>query len=359
MKIIVASSGRAHLLDMARELQKQGHDVTFYSFTYKRYIGDFDFPLENYRSLLWLVAPFVFLHRKCHLSWARRGYGTLMDYYVALTMPKCDVFIAQSPYYTKSLLKAKKKHQAVTILDRGSSHVRNYNAIGNALEFSHFHDSYIREDENQYQIVDYITIPSDYAKETFIENGISEHKLFLNPYGFFPKHFSFVPCSDEYDVIMVGQWGKRKGCEMVVNALKETDYKLLHVGSMTMEFPELKNFSHIDPVQEKELIHYYQRAKIFLFPSYDDGFGLVLLQAAACGLPIICSRNCGGPTLKRMLNDTDNIYVMTEISSDEIINGLEYFKKKGVEHSDYMKDYLPEISWEAYGKRLHQFLQQL
>ena len=145
---------------------------------------------------------------------------------------------------------------------------------------------------------------------------------------------------------------------MVVNALKETDYKLLHVGSMTMEFPELKNFSHIDPVQEKELIHYYQRAKIFLFPSYDDGFGLVLLQAAACGLPIICSRNCGGSTLKRMLNDTDNIYVMTEISSDEIISGLEYFKKKGVEHSDYMKDYLPEISWEAYGKRLHQFLQQ-
>ena len=33
MKIVVASLGRAHLLDCARELQKQGHDVIFYSIT--------------------------------------------------------------------------------------------------------------------------------------------------------------------------------------------------------------------------------------------------------------------------------------------------------------------------------------
>ena len=36
MKIIVASSGRSHLLDCARELYNQGHDVLFYSFTYLR-----------------------------------------------------------------------------------------------------------------------------------------------------------------------------------------------------------------------------------------------------------------------------------------------------------------------------------
>ena len=33
MKIVVASLGRAHLLDCARELQKQGHDVIFFSIT--------------------------------------------------------------------------------------------------------------------------------------------------------------------------------------------------------------------------------------------------------------------------------------------------------------------------------------
>jgi glycosyltransferase involved in cell wall biosynthesis len=52
-------------------------------------------------------------------------------------------------------------------------------------------------------------------------------------------------------------------------------------------FPGLK--------QGKELLNYYQCSDIFVFPSKIDSFGLVLLEALACGLPIV-GFNTFGPT---------------------------------------------------------------
>ena len=36
---------------------------------------------------------------------------------------------------------------------------------------------------------------------------------------------------------------------------------------------------------------------VFVFPSYSDGFGLVLLEAMACGLPAIASEASIGPEI--------------------------------------------------------------
>jgi glycosyltransferase involved in cell wall biosynthesis len=35
-----------------------------------------------------------------------------------------------------------------------------------------------------------------------------------------------------------------------------------------------------------ELAHYYQQADVFVFPSRWDTFGIVMLEAIACGTPI-------------------------------------------------------------------------
>ena len=42
-------------------------------------------------------------------------------------------------------------------------------------------------------------------------------------------------------------------------------------------------------VAEPELVRWYQNADIFIFPSTREGFGLVLVEAMACGLPIVVS----------------------------------------------------------------------
>lgn len=97
--------------------------------------------------------------------------------------------------------------------------------------------------------------------------------------------------------------GIRKGCDLIVEAIRKTNYSFIHVGSIKdVDFPQEKNFTHIDPVDQSKLIEYYNQAKVFILPSRQDGFGMVLSQALACNLPIIGSNNCGAPDLKKWLN---------------------------------------------------------
>jgi glycosyltransferase involved in cell wall biosynthesis len=42
-------------------------------------------------------------------------------------------------------------------------------------------------------------------------------------------------------------------------------------------------------VSDDRLIELYQRASLFVFPSLYEGFGLPVLEAMACGCPVICS----------------------------------------------------------------------
>lgn len=91
---------------------------------------------------------------------------------------------------------------------------------------------------------------------------------------------------------MVGGWSYRKGCDLIIEAMKQMKLKFLHVGSIVdIPFPtNIPHFTHIDAVDQSKLINYYHQAKIFLFPSREDGFGMVLSQAMACNLPIVGSQ---------------------------------------------------------------------
>lgn len=360
MKIVVASSGRAHLLDCARELSNQGYDVIFFACTSRKNLVKYGFPQG--KSTLWFMAPFYVLRTYFPSEFTRQLYMEALDFIVYWLMPQCDVFIAQSPHYSKCMLKAKKKFGATCILDRGSSHIRTFNRLGRLCGQTHENQRYIRIDEREYSYADYVAIASSFVERSFMENGFEKEKLFVNPYGVSLKHFYPTLCTGEFDCIVVGGWNKRKGSQLVVDAFKNTDIKVLHVGRVgDVPFPKTANFVHVDPVSEDILVGYYTKAKVFIFPSYDDGFGLVLCQAAACGLPIVCSQNTGGPTLKDMLGDQGHIYVMKKIDAESLREGvlyqLETCLHEGVRN--YVGDKMNLFAWKAYGKRYDKFLKTL
>jgi glycosyltransferase involved in cell wall biosynthesis len=51
----------------------------------------------------------------------------------------------------------------------------------------------------------------------------------------------------------------------------------------------------IGVVSDETLIGLYQRAAIFVFPSLYEGFGLPVLEAMACGAPVLCSNTSSLP----------------------------------------------------------------
>ena len=119
-------------------------------------------------------------------------------------------------------------------------------------------DINVKRELKGYEIADYISIPSGHVKQSFLLHCYPLEKLFLNPYGVDVSMFHPAPSVEkQYDLIMVGGWSLRKGCDLIIEAVRRTGLRFLHVGGIIdIEFPKDDNFTHIDPVDEKRLIDY-------------------------------------------------------------------------------------------------------
>lgn len=106
--------------------------------------------------------------------------------------------------------------------------------------------------------------------------------------------------------LFVGSLIPRKGFDILTEALKSVDIPLqLAVvgGKPTKEYEEMANscieknknvsIEFIDFKSKEELKDYYYAADLFLLPTREDIWGLVVNEAMAAGLPIITTNNCG------------------------------------------------------------------
>lgn len=107
----------------------------------------------------------------------------------------------------------------------------------------------------------------------------------------------------------VGRDGYQKGLDVVLNAMQ----KLKHDGhSIPLviagdEYPHYKmlfrlkalglDVSFVGPLKRKDLFELYSASRVFLRPSYLEGFGLSILEALACGTPVIATRVGGIPEI--------------------------------------------------------------
>lgn len=136
---------------------------------------------------------------------------------------------------------------------------------------------------------------------------------------------------DENEVVLifVGIEFKRKGLTHLIEAMPHVDAKLIVVGkddsapyrslAERLEVNSKIIFTGTVPKVED----YYAASDIFVFPTQDEPFGLVIMEAMASGIPVIISKCAGATTLMKdgydclLLNDPAN---STEIA--EKINSL-------------------------------------
>ena len=60
-----------------------------------------------------------------------------------------------------------------------------------------------------------------------------------------------------------------------------------------------KNIIHVGRLDEEQLIKAYRRSWIFCMPSSYEGFGVPMLEAMACGTPVVATHNPGSDALIR------------------------------------------------------------
>ena len=369
MKINILSPGRFHVCDLARELARNGHDVKFYSFVPTRRAMKFGLPKECSASLFWMMSPFLALSKKFFpkSQLAAKTMILFQDWLTSVVMRKCDVCIAMSGSFVRAPRKAKQQG-AILIIERGSKHIMEQKHILDSIPSNkgkvtvpYWH---IPREIEDYDLADYIAVASQHVVRSMLKYGYPKEKLFVNPYGvdlsMFHPNFS-VP--KKYDVIMVGNWGYQKGCDLIVEAIKLTNYRFLHVGSISdMPFPQGdERFTHVDSVDQSKLEEYYHQAKIFVFPSRQDGFGMVLSQAVACNLPIVASKDCGAPDLKNMIELPEYISLIDEYTPEAIKKAIDesLMKYENLKGEVYAGDAIDQLTWKAYGDRYSTFLNKI
>jgi alpha-maltose-1-phosphate synthase len=104
--------------------------------------------------------------------------------------------------------------------------------------------------------------------------------------------------------IYAGNISVRKGMALLIDAWSKAglrDAELTLVGSWNLAASKLRSLPAgirwVPPCSSEALRDLYRKADAFVFPSYSDGFGLVLLEAMACGLPAIASEASIGPEI--------------------------------------------------------------
>ena len=98
---------------------------------------------------------------------------------------------------------------------------------------------------------------------------------------------------DEY-VLCIGT-KKNKNLEAVIKITQENKIKLLVLGELNSEqellIEDKALFQNLINVGEKELVYLYQQAAMLCFCSFEEGFGLPIVEAQYLGCPVITS-NC-------------------------------------------------------------------
>ncbi len=103
-------------------------------------------------------------------------------------------------------------------------------------------------------------------------------------------------------ILYVGSFIRRKNCEALLHAaaLLPEDYEICLVGGEPpqdyrdiIEKENLKNVSFF-PFQKKEALKsFYLAADLFVLPTREDIWGLVVNEAMAFGLPVVTTTECG------------------------------------------------------------------
>jgi glycosyltransferase involved in cell wall biosynthesis len=166
-----------------------------------------------------------------------------------------------------------------------------------------------------YNQMNIVYVPSNAMGRELAEKGISKEKIKLYPRGVDIQRFRPMPKekSNTKRFIYVGRVSKEKNLHLLASAFKKLSTKYHDVvlqivgdGPYKEEMQEiLKGYKaeFTGYRQGDDLVKLYSDADLFVFPSTTDTFGNVVLEAQACGTPVIVT-DLGGPMENIVPNET-------------------------------------------------------
>ena len=375
MRVVISAGGRFHALHLAHQLEKRGMLECLYTASYTRsdqsYVSSNKVRLYRFGKLLDYIFEKARLLKLIPLSWYYQVKDNLFDCWVCKKIKKSesiDIFVGWA-HYVLQILPEVKKRGALVVIETGSMHIieqrrileDEYTAFG--ILAPPIDDCIVQKMLAEYAAADIIMVPAPHVAQSFIDQGVAADKLRCVPYGV--NLTRFYPSVDKpsiFTVLFVGQVSLQKGVFYLLSAWKMHNLQkaqLLIVGMIIQDFMPIyqqfckdKNIIFIGPVSQEQLAIIYRQASVFVLPSLQEGFGMVLAEAMASALPFISTENTGGSVFSE--NDDCGFVVPirdTHALSEKIkflYDNPEIVKEMGKRAVKKVQ----KFSWNTYGQKV-------
>jgi glycosyltransferase involved in cell wall biosynthesis len=203
--------------------------------------------------------------------------------------------------------------------------------------------------------------------------GISDKKFILFPTSGSP-YIEHNECAEkqEFNILVAARFVPLKGVDIAINAVikfiqdnpEVDDVTLTIIGkgpqeALIKEISKGSNnqsiFNFVSWIELEELIQYYRRSSLFLFPSH-EGAGMVVVEAMSHGLPVVCFDNYGPG---EMVDENSGIKI-TYSNYDKSVNDFAEAIKDLYTNNGLMerlskgsrKRYEERYTWDAKGEYL-------
>jgi len=192
---------------------------------------------------------------------------------------------------------------------------------------------------------------SEKTKKDLESLGVKNVKVIHNGIDF-KKIEKVKPSEEESDVVFAGRLIKDKNVDVLIKAIslikrEIPDIKCIVIGdgpekeklmNLVKELKVENNVKFVGFLENHdEVIAYMKSSKVFVLPSTREGFGIVALEANACGLPVVTVNHSRNAACDFINNETGFVCELSaEDIAEKILIGLEMgevMRRKCVENA--------------------------
>lgn len=213
---------------------------------------------------------------------------------------------------------------------------------------------------------DKIILVSNLVKNKLAKIGFFEDRMSVSPNGIDLGYFENIKKAElEYDGVFLGRLSRSKGISDLIDIWKNVcgdfpearlavigggneavkKYLQKKIGDYNLE----KNIDLLGFLEDERAHTILKSGKVFLFPSHEEGWGIAIAEAMACGLPVV---SWDLPIFREIFNSHSILVKENNINqfSEKIIELLKNNQLRR-EIGDGSRDFVKKYSWEKAAEK--------
>jgi len=212
-----------------------------------------------------------------------------------------------------------------------------------------------------------VVAASSFTRNTLLEDGVEKERIIVLPLGADTGHIRYIPKEEDkisrrpLRLLYAGTVTQRKGIVYLLEAMKElgagNDIELHIIGGIQGSAQPFMNYSDYftwhGPVSQSELFSRYTDYDALVLPTVFEGFGLVIVEAMAAGLPVITTKNSIGP---EVISEGKNGYIIPVRDTAALKSVIQNLREKSdndfLEMRKGAREGALNFSWDEYVNRL-------